>query len=332
MYSIASALVLLIATLAAPLSAQEPEQFNLVALHGAGRIVVTSEPHWDLDTFILTDHGTRPEISFKDHQKDAGLTFTIFGGGSGNSETCRSSIVDKTLENLKAFAQIQGLQAGISNAPGKPTLALESFFLVYTGPRPVNQQNLYAFYASADNCAEMHVTKNAFTPADAPLFTAELARYSFDAAYQPVWQDYAALGNILYQSQRNYAAAVPFYERALDALPTNVAYTNDRRMLTDQLSMSLAVAGEYLRAYSVNELALQKDPNYAYYYYNLACIDGEMENPIDARRHLESAFANRSNTLPGEPLPNPANDESFQKLKRDKKFWKFVESLNPGAK
>jgi tetratricopeptide (TPR) repeat protein len=111
-------------------------------------------------------------------------------------------------------------------------------------------------------------------------------------------------------------------------LPFSPTTINQRRTLTDQLAMSYAVYGDIKDSYNVNEDAIQQDPTYPYYYYNLACIDAELHNPLDARRHLQQAFERRSNALPGEPLPDPVLDTSLQKLQSDRAFWNFVRTLS----
>jgi hypothetical protein len=48
--------------------------------------------------------------------------------------------------------------------------------------------------------------------------------------------------------------------------------------------------------------------------------------------HLEQAYARSANTLPGEKLPDPATDDSIQKLKGNHDFWAFVQTLSSKTK
>ena len=63
-------------------------------------------------------------------------------------------------------------------------------------------------------------------------------------------------------------------------------------------------------------------------YYNLACADAEQGRAADAKDHLQQAFDRKANTIQGEHLPDPTQDDSIQKLKKDTEFWAFVQSLN----
>ena len=143
--------------------------------------------------------------------------------------------------------------------------------------------------------------------------------------------DYGSIASAFFDAHDPQSAAL-YYEPALATLPdTGIAGYSGltmRRVLTDQLSMSYAIYGDVKSSYDINEQAITLDPTYPYYYYNLACVDAELHNPLDARRHLEAAFARRTNVLPGEQLPDPIHDTSLQKIAYDKQFWKFVESLS----
>jgi hypothetical protein len=87
------------------------------------------------------------------------------------------------------------------------------------------------------------------------------------------------------------------------------------------------MAGDLKRSRAINEAAIGQDPSYPLYYYNLACADAESGDSTAARKHLQQAFDRRGNTLKGETLPDPTKDDSILKLKNDKDFWNFVQSL-----
>ena len=91
--------------------------------------------------------------------------------------------------------------------------------------------------------------------------------------------------------------------------------------------MSYGMSGDLKRSREVNEAAILKDPTYPLYYYNLACADAEAGNATAARGHLHQASDRRANTLKGEPFPDPSTDDSILKLKDNKAFWAFVQSL-----
>jgi tetratricopeptide (TPR) repeat protein len=84
--------------------------------------------------------------------------------------------------------------------------------------------------------------------------------------------------------------------------------------------------GDLARSRALANRAIQADPDYPLNYYNLACADAEEGNAAQARIHLQEAFDRRKNTLPGESMPDPTQDDSIMKLKPDRAFWSFVEN------
>jgi tetratricopeptide (TPR) repeat protein len=155
---------------------------------------------------------------------------------------------------------------------------------------------------------------------------AQLAAFTFDPDYTPTTQDYFALGTILYRVKKSYASAATYYQRALDTLPSD-APINVRRVIVDQLSMSYGQSAQLKLSRDVNEAAIKSDPDYPLYYYNLACADAEQGNAKDAQLHLQQAFDRKANTIPGEKIPDPTQDDSILKLKKNAAFWTFVQTL-----
>ena len=91
--------------------------------------------------------------------------------------------------------------------------------------------------------------------------------------------------------------------------------------------MALGMSGDLKNGRAVAELAASADPDYPINYYNLACADAEQGNAAQAKLHLQQAFDRRVNVLQGEQMPDPTKDDSILKLKGDKEFWAFVQSL-----
>jgi hypothetical protein len=327
------ALLALSSTFTTPLIAQEPPQsappIDLVMLNGDGRMVLPSNPLYPPTAYRLEDNNARTTIVFENHTDDITLEVSVFPIDKGSPEGCRAATIPALLADLRTRATIADIKNSTRRSSHGNTLALATFTLSSIGGvNPGSQQHFYAFTAGPHTCAQMHLAKSGYTPDFAPLINAQLDAFHFDAAYQPTAQDYAAIADLFYETKADYREAALFYQRALDVLP-NTADTRDlRRNLTDQLSVSYAVYGDFLASYHVNEDAIMGDPAYPYYYYNLACVDAEMHNPLDAKRHLEAAFLRRFNTLPGEQLPNPSLDSSIQKLRSDHKFWSYVKKVS----
>jgi hypothetical protein len=326
-------LLALSSSFATPLVAQDIPQsappISLVMLNGDGRMMIPSNPLYPPTAYSLEDDNARTIIVFENHTDDITLEASIFPIDKGSPEACRAATIPALLAGLRTRAAITDTKNSTRRSTHGNALALTTFTLSSIGGvNPGSQQHFYAFAAGPHTCAEMHLTKSGYTPADAPLIDAQLDAFHFDPAYRPVAQDYAVIAGLFYETKADYREAALFYRRALDVLPRTTATRDLRRNLTDQLSVSYAVYGDFLASYHVNEDAITADPAYPYFYYNLACVDAEMHNPLDARRHLEAAFLRRFNTLPGEQLPNPSLDSSIQKLRSDRKFWSYVKSVS----
>jgi len=333
MKRIAAALSLL----ALPLAAQQHKQFNLVAATVPGRIEVPPEGNWKPQRVDLYDDGLRPALTFEDATAHMTLSLILFPNNTGKptAEACRKDVLDPLLQHMESDASLKNKTLDTKVNPSGASLATASYLITNMSKMidlPIKQENVFAFLGNAHTCAEIHLSKTDYTPADLPLFNAALDKFSFDADYQPTAKDYAILASLFYHDAQNYPAAAVYYQRALDTLPlSQPPNPSVHRFLTDQLSMSYGIAGDLKRSRAVNEQAIKDDPDYPLYYYNLACADAEQGKAADARTHLQQAFDRKANTLPGEHLPDPATDDSIIKLKKNKDFWAFVQTLSPQA-
>jgi hypothetical protein len=191
-----------------------------------------------------------------------------------------------------------------------------------------------AFVASGDLCGDLLFSfPKPITSEMIPMAKVKgmLDTLAFDAVAKPGFREAFAYATVEYD-HRQYAGAAVAYQAALKLVGTSDDPMTWRRVTTDQLSMALGIAGDLKGSRAVNEAAIAVDPSYPLYYYNLACADGEDGNATAAQSHLKQAFERRANTLPGEQLPDPASDDSFQKLMKDESFRRFVQSLNAKTK
>ena len=332
-------LTLLALSVALPSLAQSPalpKPLKLVMPQGTGAITFQIAGDWHPERIDILDNGTRPTIQLTNEKSKLDLSYILFPNPTQNptAEGCRNSVITSVIDNLNHDIKIQNKQQTTRKLKDGRSLAVASYLIAFAGAIPLEQQNVFGFSGDAHTCAEIHLSAVKYTAAKQPLFDEALDAFTYDPAYAPTSLDYAALGAIFYSAAQNYAASAIYYQRALDtasALANNpagddpLAYT---RYLTDQLSMSYGISGDIKKSRAVNEAAIARDPLYPLYYYNLACADAEEGNAGGARTHLEQAFARRANTLKGETMPDPAKDDSILKLKSDKDFWAFVESLS----
>jgi len=183
------------------------------------------------------------------------------------------------------------------------------------------------FVANGDICGDLEFYSETSISAEDPDLRKIFESYRLDPGYVSQFRDVLLYAQILYEHQM-YQAAAPIFEQALSKLGTSDTQQTMRRVATDQAGMSYGMSGNIPKARALFEAAIAKDPDYAMYYYNLACADAEEKKLADARIHLQEAFARKANVIPGEKLPDPTKDDSFLPYRDDKDFWSFLEGLH----
>ena len=78
------------------------------------------------------------------------------------------------------------------------------------------------------------------------------------------------------------------------------------------------------RAYST---VLAQDPDQFDALHLLGVLKLQQGNAAAAKLHLQQAFDRKAHVLPGEQMPDPTTDDSILKLKKDKEFWAFAQTL-----
>jgi tetratricopeptide (TPR) repeat protein len=255
--------------------------------------------------------------------------FVVPEKASLNAGLCR----DETLKAEHAEAAVQD-RASIRSADG-----VDIAIAVLINPKDANM-SLRAFVASEDLCGDLLFDAADVRPGDKEAYrlTMETAKQTlrtltFDPRAKPTFQDAFAYATAEYMKQQ-YAGAALAFRAALAMVSQSEDPLKFRRVITDNLSMSLGISGDLRGSREVNEAAIKKDPEYPLYYYNLACADAESGDPKAALIHLQQAFDRRTHGLNGEPFPDPTADDSLQKLRNDKPFWSLAQQVsrqvNPG--
>jgi hypothetical protein len=318
-----------------PANAQQTQShapLNLVVPNGKGRIIIPAAANgiqWQ--TVNLYDQGVRPVFQITNKSNDVVISYALFPNKTGSSSPniCRDDIVSaatRGLSQVPGMSDIKQIKKTDHAPINGQQIALGSYFVNSIAGGEVKQQNMFIVAAGPTLCAEMHISKTPFQSSDDALLTTQAETFTFDPYYTPSAEDYFTLGSIFYNVTKSYESAAVYYQRALDTLPPNVSL-KIKRVLTDQLAMSYGISGQIKESRAINEAAIKADPDYPLYYYNLACADAEQHKAADAKLHLQQAFERKANTLPNEYLPDPTQDDSILKLKKDKEFWAFVQTL-----
>ena len=298
----------------------------LVLPSGPGAIVLPTGKQWKLDSLEAFENGKRPVALYKWGGDAVAVSFILFQNLSGEptARGCRRGAIGGIVARLgNAISKRHDSE---TKAGGGGELAITSYEIDMNPIAPGRfQENLFGFAGNDKACAEIHISMVRKTPESDNELKALFGDFHSDLGYQPAALDYFRLASML--SKKAPDQAVPYYRSSLDAMPKNDSYKPLRRMVTDQLLMSMGLSGDVKASRAVAETGIQEDPDYPLNYYHLACADAENGDAAQAKIHLQQAFDRRGNVLPGERMPDPSKDDCILKLRKNKAFWEFVQKL-----
>ena len=155
----------------------------------------------------------------------------------------------------------------------------------------------------------------------------DVIRQTNPAQPAPTSGDLFGKGSALFL-RRDYRNAVIYYQQALDLENQDPHLPHDQwRVLVDNLAMAYGISGNLTRSQETLEYGLLRDPKYPSFYYTMACVYAERNDLDDTLSNLKMAFQYRRNLIPGEHMPDPRTDDSFQRFKNDARFQELVASL-----
>jgi tetratricopeptide (TPR) repeat protein len=190
----------------------------------------------------------------------------------------------------------------------------------------INQESLFACQFYDNTYIDLHVSKVNYVTADEPLFADVLTSMHIDKVARSS-MELVGQASRLYL-QHDYKGAIGPYSQALVLEKDNPTLEKSLwYVLVDNLGMSYGITGDLQKAKETFEYGLSKDPEYPLFYYNLACTYAEMDDAREAKDYLKKAFDHKANALPGESIPDPRQDDSFQKLMKNKEFRELAETL-----
>jgi hypothetical protein len=198
----------------------------------------------------------------------------------------------------------------------------------------VMQKSVHAYLGGRDLCAEVHLSKVQFVPADQKLFDDVLTTLRLlpdqsaaeDKSPSQTTQ-YLAEGSQFYL-QKNYSAAAERYQKALDLEKQHRTLNQSFfRVLVDNLGMSYGLTGKLSTAKETFEYGIAQDSEYPLFYYSLACTYGEMGKMDESLEQLRLAYKYKAKMIPGEAFPDPLVDDSFRKFVKNGKFVDAVREM-----
>lgn len=298
--------------------------FKLSLANHAGQM------QWKAEGFSVVESSGKPdgtEIGLRGRDTAGRVSFLGFlfvapGNEPMTSAQCRDGVLDAE----KGEPDFKISRSSEVARPDRIPVSVVDYSV-----RGQNGDPLYSvrgFVAAGEVCGDLEFYSSDAIRSEDPALLKAFQSFQLDPHYQPGFKDTFFFAQVLYNT-RQFAAAAPVYELALARLKDakKLDPITWGRLATDQAGMSYGISGDLKKARTIFESAIQKDPDYPLYYYNLACADAEEKNLADARKHLQQAFDRKANTVPGEKLPDPTKDDSFTPYESDKDFWSFLEGL-----
>ena len=121
--------------------------------------------------------------------------------------------------------------------------------------------------------------------------------------------------------KHDYQGAIGPYAKALEIEKKQPALDKTLwRVLIDNLGMAYGITGDLKRAKATFDYGLSQDKTYPMFYYNLACTFAEMNDVEGSIANLRLAFQNKDNVNAGEHVPDPRDDDSFQRFAESERF------------
>ena len=275
------------------------------------------------------------EVQLRALQRQDGLAITAFlqrVDFSGSAERCRTEWWTGTKNSVPI--QRDGVHESLKDGIATVEYVIPEFRGV-----KVRQKNIHAYLGAANLCAEIHISKAGFQPQDEGLFEQVLKTVRLrpdEPAKVPSQEEdtsqnsaefYFRTGSKFYLAQ-NYAGAAEAYQKALDMEKEKHTLTqNYFRVLVDNLGMSYGMTGKLDQAKATFEYGLAQDPEYPMFHYNMACYYGEKRELQESVSELRLAYKYKANSIPGESIPDPMQDDSFRYFVHDQTFVDAVHNM-----
>jgi len=215
------------------------------------------------------------------------------------------------------------------------SMAVVEYFLPSFQGVPVRQENVVGCAAKDDVYIDVHLSKSNCKPSDESSLTGVLNQIHIveQTGGEPPAASPSASADYFREGSRYYVAgdfkgAIGPYQKALDLEKQQRTLSKNLwRVLVDNLGMAYGITGDLDRSETTLNYGVAQDPNYPMFYYNLACVYAEHNDMEKSMAYLRKAFDRKANGIPGEGMPDPSKDDSFQRFMSNDRFRSFVGSL-----
>lgn len=245
-------------------------------------------------------------------------------GGRATLDDCWKVMRERNKAYAKVASDIKESQIG--------DLAISEFTLMELEGAPLHQKNVFGCIAKEDVYNDIHLSKVEYKPKDQPLFTSILQAVHVkdriaEAGSQATSTSYWVEGSKFFRAGQ-FDKAIGPYQKALDLEKGDRKLDNKLwRVLIDNLGMAYGITGDLKAAEEVLRYGISKNPTYPLFYYNMACASAERNDLDSTIKYLKTAFEHKQNIIPGEQMPDPSKDDSFQRFMQNEAFRKLIKSF-----
>ena len=267
-------------------------------------------------------------------EKNVVLSITLERSPKGADPKTCSGYLHNRAQSLASFGPTNVKYTEIAH------MAVLEYFLPQTQGIPVKQQSFVACTAKDDIYIDIHLSKVRFQDSERPVFVEILNAIHFsdhptpspEASGSPSSKQNSM--DLLREGSRHflrqdYRGAIGPYQAALDLEKKEPGLSkNNWRVLVDNLGMAYGITEDLDHSEAVYQYGIGKDPEYPGFFYGMACVFAERGDMDKTMEYLRKSFSLKSNVIPGESMPDPATDDSFQRFMSNQEFRDFVKSLN----
>lgn len=332
------ALLITVCAWAAPAQESKPQEKLLINYPGKAWAIAINSPGFVVETREQKPDGRE---YLEANNSTTGIVLSVMlekGNGPADASTCPDYLQNRVRSLPPDFA-VTGVHPSRIGE-----MAVIEYLIPAAQKIPVRQKNFVACVTHEDVYVDVHLSKVQFRDSDEALFTDVLSKVSIaDSGSSAVPTSPAAVPSAkagdktsleyMKEGSRFYVAndfqgAISPYQKALD-LEKEQPHL-DKTMwlvLVDNLGMAYGITGDLKHAEETFDYGLSKEPKYPMFYYNLACVSAGHNDMDTTIGYLQKAFALKANAIPGEGMPDPRKDDSFQSFMANERFRKFVDSL-----
>jgi hypothetical protein len=280
--------------------------------------------HLKLEQNQLDGSATRRKVQASDAH---GWVFSAFLYSLDKKQTA-SELNEQT---FRRGAAESGFKIEAMKTSQRGDFSMREYIIPEFRGQPVHQKNVFGYATSGDLGLDFHISKISYSPADDKFFDSLIGGIHLIPDYKPDSTTEFGYGSIFYL-HHDWKTAASHYENSLQLEKQKRALSPALwNVLVDNLGMAYGMSGEIPKAKATFEYGAQENPTYPMFRYNLACADAELGDLDGALDQLKQAFRYKSNSNPGEGIPDPAKDDSFKRYVSDPRFATLAKQLCPAS-